>query len=239
MMHFDYKAHRFYRQFAIHLKTLLGRRLPRTLVVACSGGADSVALVDLMHRFACEHAVIPVIVHVNHQLRGRESMRDARFVKALCTARQLPHVILQAPVSKAGNVQHEARHLRYAALAAAARHTRSPVVLTAHHANDQAETVLLHLLRGSGPEALAGIPVRRKLVRGVALLRPLLGVGRDDLRQYIRSARLRYVVDRSNRSLKYTRNWIRAKVLPVLEEHNPKIVEALGRVAASCRKDHA
>lgn len=234
MIHFNYQAHRFYRKFAQHLKSLLGARLPHYIVVACSGGADSVALMDLMHRFAAEHPVIPVVVYLNHKLRGRESARDEKFVRALCARRGLPFVAMAAPVSKTGNVQAEARRLRYAALTAVAQHIHSPVVLTAHHANDQAETVLLHLLRGSGPEVLAGIRERRVLARGIALLRPLLSITRAEINDYICNARLRFVSDRSNRSLKYTRNWIRQKVIPLLEQHNPRVVEALCQVAEKC-----
>ncbi len=234
MIHFNYQAHRIYRQFAVHLKPMLGAKLPRYVVVACSGGADSVALVDLMHRFACEHRVIPVVVHVNHKLRGKESTRDEKFVRALCQKRDLPCIVLPAPVSKSENIQSEARRLRYAALAAVASFIKASVVLTAHHANDQAETVLLHLLRGSGPDALAGVHERRPLIRGVTLVRPMLEMTRDHIDTYVHTARLRFITDRSNRSLKYTRNWIRKKVVPLLEEHNPRVVEALCAVAKKC-----
>lgn len=234
MIHFNYNAHRSYRQFSAHLKHLLGKHLPRHVIVACSGGADSVALVDLMHRFACEHPVIPVVVHVNHCLRGAESQRDEKFVRTLCKKRNLPVVVVQAPVSKKANVQTEARHLRYAALTAVAEHIQCPVVLTAHHANDQAETVLQHLLRGSGPEALTGIHEQRPLSRKVNVVRPMLPFARAEIDDYIRNARLRFVTDRSNRSLKYTRNWIRKKVIPLLETQNPRVVEALCSAAMKC-----
>lgn len=233
-MHFNYKAHRMYRQFAAHLKTLLGKHLPRHIIVACSGGADSVALVDLMHRFVCEHPVIPLVVHVNHCLRGAESRRDEKFVRALCENRNLPVVVMQSPIPKKANVQTEARHLRYAALTAVAEYIKCPVVLTAHHANDQAETVVQHLLRGSGPEALAGIHERRPLSRKVTIVRPMLPLTRAQIDDYIHNARLRFVTDRSNRSLKYTRNWIRKKVIPLLETQNPRVVEALCNVAKKC-----
>lgn len=226
MIHFNYKAHRFYRRFAAHLRQMLGRRLPRYLIVACSGGADSVALLDLMHRFATEHPVIPVVVHINHHLRGRESLRDERFVRVLCQKRNLPIVVIQAAISKSsGNIQTEARRQRYAALTAVARYLHSPVVLTAHHANDQAETVLLQVLRGSA--SLSGIREQRMLDRSIALLRPMLWMTRSQIDSYIQNARLRFVTDRSNRALKYTRNWIRHKVIPLLETHNPRVVEAL------------
>lgn len=234
MIHFNYKAHRFYRKFSAHLKSLLGKRLPKTIVIACSGGPDSVALVDLMHRFACEHPVVPVVVHVNHKLRGAQSTRDEKFVQALCDKRELPYVILTAKPNASKNIQSDARELRYRALAGVAQRVKSPVVLTAHHANDQAETVLLHLMRGSGPDALSGIPEARYLAKGVALLRPLLLFTRDEIVDYVRNARLKFVTDRSNRSMKYTRNWIRQKVIPLLAEHNPKIVEALCLVAQKC-----
>lgn len=236
MIHFNYNAHRFYRQFSQHLNALLGKPLPRYVVVACSGGKDSVALLDLVHRFACEHPVIPVVVHVNHKLRGIESQRDEKFVRALCQKRDVPCVVIPAPLPKSGNVQNEARHLRYAALTAVAKYIKAPVVLTAHHANDQAETVILHLMRGSGPEALLGISKQRVLGKGVTLLRPMLHMTRAKIDTYVKDARLRFVTDRSNRSLKYTRNWIRKKVIPLLEEQNPKIVEALCQVANKCAK---
>lgn len=234
MIHFNYNAHRAYRQFARQLKSLLGQPLPRHLVVACSGGKDSVALVDLVHRFACDHPTIPVVVHVNHKLRGRESQRDEKFVRELCLTRGLPCVVLPAKVSKSGNVQSEARRLRYAALTAVAQHVKAPAVVTAHHAGDQAETVILHLIRGSGPQALAGIAERRALAKGVALVRPMLVMTRPQIDRYVRDARLRFVTDRSNRSLRYTRNWIRKRVIPLLEHHNPRIVEALCQVARKC-----
>lgn len=234
MIHFDYKAHRTYRQFAAHFKKLLGKRLPRYAIVACSGGADSVALADMMHRFACEHPVIPVVVHINHQLRGAESRRDEKFVRAFCHKRNLPMIVVQAPLPKGGNIQTEARRLRYAALTAVAEYIQCPIVLTAHHANDQAETVIQHLLRGSGPEALAGIHERRPLSRKVDVMRPMLPFTRTQIDDYIRNARLRFVTDRSNRSLKYTRNWIRKKVMPLLETQNPRVVEALCTVAKKC-----
>ena len=235
-LHFNYEAHRFYRKVASHLKSMLGKQLPRHIVIACSGGPDSIALVDMMHRFACEHAVIPVVVHVNHHLRGKESQRDAKFVREFCQKRDLPVVVLDAKLSKSGNVQKMARDLRYAALTAAARITKSPVVLTAHHANDQAETVLLHMLRGSGPRVLSGIHAKRLLSQKIQLLRPLLPYTRPELEAYIENARLPYVKDRSNRSLKYTRNWIRKEVMPLLAKQNPRVVEALCQVAQQCRE---
>ncbi len=192
------------------------------------------ALTDLMHRFACEHPLIPVVVHVNHHLRGRASLRDERFVRAFCRQRGLPVVVLKAPVLKSGNIQTGARRLRYAALTAVAQHVGAPVVLTAHHANDQAETVILHLMRGSGPIALSGIPEQRALAKGVSLLRPMLGMTRPQIDRYIHDARLRFVTDCSNRSLRYTRNWIRKKVIPLLETQNPRVVEALCIVAQRC-----
>lgn len=233
-IHFNYKAYRFYRKFAAHLRSHLGKRLPKTIVIACSGGPDSVALVDLMHRFACENPVVPVIVHVNHKLRGAQSTRDEKFVKILCDQRKLAYVILEAKPSKSKNIQADARNLRYTALSGVARRVKSPVVLTAHHANDQAETVLLHLMRGSGPEALSGIHKSRQLAKGVTVLRPLLPFTRDEISVYIRNARLKFVTDSSNRSMKYTRNWIRKKVIPLLAEQNPKIVEALCLAAQKC-----
>ena len=175
-----------------------------------------------------------MIVHINHHLRGAESRRDEKFVRAFCQKRNLPVIVVPAPVSKTGNIQTEARRLRYAALTAVAEHIQCPIVLTAHHANDQAETVLQHLMRGSGPEALVGIHERRALNKKVAVLLPMLPLTRAEIDDYIRNARLRFVTDRSNRSLKYTRNWIRKKVIPLLETQNPRVVEALCTVAMKC-----
>ncbi len=235
-MHFNYQAHRFYRQVAQQLQQLWGKKLPKYIVVACSGGPDSIALVDMLHRLAREQSVIPVVVHVNHHLRGPESQRDAKFVAQFCKARALPYIILDGRIPKVGNVQTQARNVRYAALTAVATHIGSSMVVTAHHANDQAETVLLHLMRGSGPDVLAGIPQRRALSKRVQVVRPLLNFTRDDIQAYIRNAKLKFIQDSSNKKLTYTRNWIRKKVLPLLAHHNPKIVEALCQTAQKCAK---
>lgn len=236
MIHFNYKAHRLYRQVAQQLQQLWDKKLPKYIVVACSGGPDSIALVDMLHRLACEHAVIPVVVHVNHRLRGTESQRDAKFVAQFCQARGLPYIILGGRILKTGNVQTQARDVRYAALTAVATHIGSPLVVTAHHANDQAETVIMQLMRGSGPETLAGIPQRRALSKRVQVVRPLLHFTRDEIQDYCRNAKLKFIKDSSNKKLTYTRNWVRKKVLPLLAQHNPKIVEALCQVAQKCSK---
>ena len=207
------------------------------VVCALSGGADSVCLADVLLSLAQELGFRLECAHYNHLLRGEESDRDAAFAAAWCADRGLTLHAGSGDVSAYASQHHlgveeAARHLRYAFLDGLGdERTR---IATAHQADDQAETILLNLLRGSGLKGLGGIPP----VRG-PYIRPLLGVTREEILSYLRQRGLDYVEDSSNRDGAYRRNRLRQEVLPVLRELNPAFSTACGRTAKLLRADEA
>lgn len=205
------------------------------VVVAVSGGPDSVALCHAMTRLASTWSLRIVAAHVNHGFRGQESDAEQQHVEAMVSAWGIPceSACLDIPSvleKEGGNAQDIARKLRYAFLEEVARKHGAVSVLLAHHADDQAETVLMRLMRGAGADGLEGIPMRRQ-DKGIELLRPLLSIYKEDLLHYCEYNGLNYVTDSSNASFKYLRNRIRLEVLPYLTQFNPQLIASLARTA--------
>ena len=206
------------------------------LVVAVSGGVDSMVLLDVLVRLAPRLGVRLHVVHIHHGLRGRSAERDAALVAAEAARYALPvsvERLTAARRARGTSMQAWARSARYARLDAVRRRIRAAWVLTAHNRNDQAETVLLNLLRGAGPRGLAGMPA----IRG-RILRPLLGAWRAEIERYAAARGVRFREDPSNRSVAYRRNRIRRQLLPMLaREYNPRIAEVLAALAEQARED--
>ncbi len=209
------------------------------LVAAVSGGPDSVALARAVALTRRPAGGPLVLAHLNHGLRGAESDADEAFVAEL--AAQLPGVELcharldvALAAERAGaNLEGTARRLRYDWLAGVARERGIRRVATGHTADDQAETVLHRLLRGTGLQGLRGIAPRREIAPGVELVRPMLGVTRADVLSFLQALGQPYREDSTNRDLRRTRNRIRHELLPLLTgQYNPAIVDVLGRLAA-------
>jgi tRNA(Ile)-lysidine synthetase-like protein len=192
------------------------------LLVAVSGGADSVALLAgccvLAGRRGSSVARPPVAVHVHHHLRGADADDDAAFVVDLgCRLGVDVHVHHVHPDAGAGNVQHQARALRYEMLAKTAATTGARHVAVAHHADDQLETMLIALGRGAGPDGLSGMRWSRPLSDGVTLVRPLLAVRAADCRDFCTAAGLAWRTDPTNDDPEQVRGRLRRDVLPVLD----------------------
>lgn len=214
------------------------------IVVAVSGGADSVALLRGLDAARDRQAPFPlVLAHLNHQLRGCDSDADEEFVVALhaqLTAAGRPNLTLcrtsrdiaaQARAEGA-NLEALARRERYRWLAQVARAHGMKHIATGHSANDQAETVLHRLLRGTGLRGLRGIAARRQLEPELTLIRPLLSATRTDILTYLHELGQPYREDASNRDPRYTRNRIRHELLPHLaDRYNPAIVRVLAGLA--------
>ena len=222
---------KFLRQAGLVLQSHLpaGARL----LVAVSGGADSVSLLHFLR----SQPYSLVVGHVDHRLR-KGSARDARFVRRLARDWDLPYK--QASVDVAAfsrrrrlGLEEAARDRRYRALAAMARQARCAAIVTAHTANDQAETVLMNFLRGAGPAGLAGMPsVRRsEMTDLMPVIRPFLGVTKEHVLRYVRRHSLAYRNDPSNRSLRFARNRLRHEVFPYLEKRYPGLQERLAQMA--------
>jgi tRNA(Ile)-lysidine synthase len=218
-------------RFPIVVRANLGRlgALGRG-VVAVSGGADSVALL----RSVADGFADLVVAHLNHQLRGVESDEDAAFVAQLCS--RLSHRIEALDIaalkeSSGDNLEAVARRARYDFLSRVAREVNAAWVATAHTLDDQAETVLHRLIRGTGLRGLRGIAAKRELAPGIALLRPMLTVSRAEVIGYLREIGQDWREDVTNRNVAFTRNRIRHELLPLLRTFNPGIEESLARVA--------
>jgi tRNA(Ile)-lysidine synthase len=207
------------------------------VVVAVSGGPDSVCLLSALHALSAELDIALHIAHLDHMFRGAESAEDARFVEGLAKTFGLPatveHIDVPAFCRERGlSSQEGARKVRYGFLQQVARDSDASRIATGHTADDQAETFLMRLLRGAGVSGLASIPPVRNTI-----IRPLIEVSRSEVLEHLRSAHLEFRTDPSNAGPKYTRNRIRHEVLPVLQRFNPRIVQTLAAEAALLRDE--
>lgn len=203
-----------------------------TLIVAISGGADSTALLDLL-------ATLPgfaprlVAAHVNHCLRGEDSNADEQFARDLATRHDLPFESIRIDVKELAaqrglNLEDAGRRARIAFFEELREKWRATAVALAHHADDQAETVLMRLMRGSGPSGLSGMQYRND--RG--FIRPMLDITRAEIENYLKERGLTWREDASNSDGDFLRNRIRHELLPLLEGYNPAIRQRLGATAA-------
>ncbi len=217
----------------MNIKAALDGLEGRRLLCAVSGGADSMCLLHLL--WSGGYAV--TAAHFEHGIRGEESLRDACFVGDFCRDRHIPFVQGRGDTpsyarEKGLSTEEAARELRYAFLFRTAEETGADCILTAHTLDDNAETVLFNLARGSGAAGLAGIPRQRGLLR-----RPLLDVSRAEIEAYLAENAVPHVEDSSNRSDDYTRNLIRHRIVPALREINPRFAEAAARSARLAAQD--
>ncbi len=201
------------------------------MLAALSGGPDSSALVAALAALRDAGLLAWVsAIHVDHRLRPG-SADDGEACADLCRRLDVPFERVEVEVAP-GNVQAQARRARYAALRRAAERARATRIATGHTRSDQAETVLLRLMRGSGARGLAGIPPRRG-----AVVRPLIDRSRPEVLAYLRARRLRWLEDPSNATPRYLRNRMRATMVPLLEAVNPSLERALSRTADLLRDD--
>ena len=232
------------------------------IVAAVSGGADSLALLlaidELRERKKLDLRI--VAAHFNHKLRGRESDADEEFVKQMAAERAFELAIGHGTVEKTGNLEQNARNARYDFLHTTAENLKAGWVLTAHTMNDQAETFLLNLIRGSGPGGLSGMRAVRDLGREVwgknealllphssnplllhsptLLVRPLLRwARREDTENFCREKGVEFRYDTMNEDMSFKRVRVRKMLLPMLKEFNPKIVETLANTAELMRQE--
>lgn len=206
------------------------------VLCAVSGGVDSMCLLHLLWRWSQERGFFLAAATFDHQLRPA-SGEDAVFVLHWCRERGIPcHTGVGdvAGYAREGDMTLEeaGRALRYRFLEDCARQERADYIATAHNADDNAETLLLHLLRGTGLRGLGGIPPRRERV-----IRPLLSVTRQEIQAYCGCWSIPHREDESNCDTAYTRNYLRHKVMPLLREKNPALAQSLGRTAESLRQD--
>src|SRR5690348_690295 len=206
--------------------------------IAVSGGADSIALLKIFHSLRAELGIVLVVIHFNHQLRGAESDEDEKFVASLAESLALPFIAGRAEVAVVAkqngwNLEDAARRLRYKFFQDALKEHGITCVATAHTSDDQAETVLARIIRGTGLAGLAAIhPVRGNIIR------PLLDVRRAELREYLNSIHQNWREDSSNADTHRLRARLRGGLLPQLErDFSPSIVSNLNTLADLAREE--
>jgi tRNA(Ile)-lysidine synthase len=198
------------------------------LLLGISGGVDSVSLAHVLVKLFHEQAFADLaLIHINHQLRNKESHRDEEFVRTLAAEWNLALEVVRSETyarheAKKESIELAARNERYSAFNEFASRNSYTHVLTAHNADDQVETVLMNIFRGTGLRGLGGIPRKRSLADGVDLIRPWLGVLRAEIEAFARAEQLSFCQDSSNDSRAYFRNRIRHDVLPYLETQFPE-----------------
>ncbi|MGB7347418.1 MAG: tRNA lysidine(34) synthetase TilS [Pirellulaceae bacterium] len=221
------------------------------VVIGCSGGADSVALVRLLHAIAQSQPSVGsqmaadtqnkllAIAHFDHGLRGNESDDEREFVIQLANDLRLPHYVGTGDASRSDEASLRAQ--RHAFLIRTAAQTGCRYIALAHSLDDNVETVLHHLMRGTGPAGLAGIAPTRAAgadaaERDFVIKRPLLAVRRELIRDGLREIGQTWREDSSNTNTDYQRNWIRGELLPLMQSRYPEVVPAIGRAIESQRE---
>jgi tRNA(Ile)-lysidine synthase len=206
------------------------------VLVGLSGGADSVCLLHFLHYLSKEKHFRLAALHVNHGLRGKAATADQRFCKKICQQWDIEFFAQKADVKTVArnlklSPEHAARKARYTVFAQVARRWGATQLAFGHHLDDQAETVLLNLLRGTKAKGLAGIPCCRPLTSSVRIIRPLLCVTRAEVEEYLVHNDLTHITDETNWDDAFTRNWIRTVLLPLLETKQPQIKKHLAQMA--------
>ena len=210
-------------------------REPKKILVALSGGADSVCLLYALREYGAQICAF----HLNHCIRGEEADRDERFCRELCEKLGIEFASKKVDVPRISaeqkcGLEETARNVRYKELELAAKRFSAEYIATAHNADDNAETVIFNIVRGCSADGLAGIPKMRGNI-----IRPLLDSTRAEIELYLESKNARFVYDSTNSDQNYTRNRIRHSVMPVLKEINPSVCEAVGNLCDSVSKDKA
>ncbi len=213
-----------------------------TVVLAVSGGADSLCLLYVAAALAQEWNWRIHVAHLHHGIRGSDADQDAQYVAEQSEALGLPYHLQCCDIPRLAEqrglgLEEAGRYARYQFFADLASQIGAQAVATGHHADDQAETVLMNLLRGTGGLGLSGIRPVRLLDNGVKVIRPLLTITRQEIERYLTDLGIVPRHDRTNDELNQTRNRIRHQLLPHLQQYNPRISEALGRTAEIIRSD--
>lgn len=205
-----------------------------TVAVATSGGPDSVCLLRILYLFRGQLNINLIVAHLEHGLRPQEDKQETEFVYNLAKELNLPLAYYKANNIKHGpSMEERAREVRYRFLEKVSDDYDVKKVALGHNMNDQAETVLINLLRGSGPTGLSGMPpIREKL-----FIRPLINITRDEIQDYLKEKGIPFMTDSSNLDKRYVRNKIRLELIPILIRYQPRIIEHLSRLASILRQE--
>ena len=203
------------------------------IIVAVSGGRDSVCLFDVLFKLKNELKIDLVVCHFNHKLRGKESERDFEFVRKLAESRGVEFMGGEAESGNLFKSEESARNARYAFFEKILKEGGGDKVAIAHNNNDFIETFFLRLLRGSGMKGLKSIPYRRQ-----KFIRPLLSISRIEIEKYLKKEGLDYINDASNAKIDFTRNFIRLKIMPLFLKINPNLLDTVSGNITSLEEDY-
>jgi len=204
----------------IAIENILKRQIKKgdTVILGVSGGPDSVFLLHQCLALAKKHPFRLIVAHLNHNLRGADSNRDEQFVKEFAADHKLIFETKKIGKISSGNIEEEARNARYRFFAGLLEKHAAACIMTAHHRDDNIETILFNLIRGSFLDGLTGMetfsPERK-------IFRPLLEVSKKEILQYLSARRIPFRMDKSNNDLKLSRNLIRHKIIPLIKKINP------------------
>lgn len=216
----------------------------QTLIIGVSGGTDSLVLLHILHQIRLELAIDLHVATLDHHIRGADGVADVEFVKRTAEQLALPYTAGHTDVPHLASnlsigIEEAARSARYDFLAEVARQQNAQVVAVAHHADDQAETILMHMMRGSGLKGLQGMAILSSMPEhaDIQLLRPLLSISRQELEQYCIQHDLSPRHDATNDDINYQRNFVRHELLAKMKTVNPNIVAAFTRLAKTATID--
>lgn len=208
------------------------------VLVGLSGGPDSVCLLQILNMFKASYKLKISAAYIDHGLRPEEVPNEIEFCRKLCDSLNIPFYTQSVNVREYAekekiNIQEAARILRYGALEQISLYINAHKIAIAHNADDQAETVIMRLLRGAGPAGLSGIPPVRKKV-----IRPLIEVERAEIEKFLSEKNISYIIDSSNESLKYLRNKIRKTLMPVIKSISPQAIKIISKTADILREEN-
>jgi tRNA(Ile)-lysidine synthase len=211
------------------------------ILVGLSGGADSSALLHMLCSYSIQSGAKIYAAHVNHGIRGEEADRDERFCREFADALGVKLFVLRADVPKIAvergeSVETAARGVRYSYFEQIMREQKIPILATAHNANDNIETVIFNIARGSGLGGVCGIPECRPTKQGI-VIRPILSMDKNEILDYCKQNSISFVTDSTNVDTDYTRNLIRSEIIPVMQRINSGAIKNATRMSQSLRED--
>lgn len=193
------------------------------LLIGISGGIDSTILLYLIRKISAEYNLTILAVHINYHLRGKESDENEKFVRNFCHKLGIPLIIQHITIKEKSNLENQARRIRFRIFRGLLQKYDFNKIVLGHNKNDQAETLLLHLFRGSGISGLKGM-----LSHSRNIIRPILNFSRNELYEFAKQTNIKYSQDSSNFSLNFDRNKIRQTIIPIVEtELNPKVIDKI------------
>ena len=204
-----------------------------SVVLGVSGGADSICMLKILSDAQKRRDIALYVLHINHNIRGEEAKEDAEFVKRACTKFKVPHRVVSVDVPRLAeeqglSLEEAGRIVRYEEFSKYAYEVGANKIAIAHNSNDNAETVLMNLARGTGIKGLSGIAPKRKMedAKGntIEVIRPILCLTRKEIEEYLKENDIEYRNDSTNESTDYTRNKIRLEVMPLLENINDSTI---------------